>query len=332
MKSKKVLKAIAGGKIVLYKNKLEVRLEKETVWLNLNQIASLFGRDKSVISRHLHNIYKSKELKRSSTVAFFATVQNEGGRIIERDIEYYNLDAIISVGYRVNSKRGTEFRIWATNILKKHLVDGYTINEKRLKLAEHKYLELKKSLKLLDNIVTLENISDETKGLIKVITEYSKALDILDDYDNQRLKIPKGTCELRYKITYEEAKTVIEEMKKNFNLSPLFGLEKDKSFCSSLGAIYQTFDGKDVYPTVEEKAAHLLYFVVKNHSFVDGNKRIAAALFVYFLQKNGLLYRKDGTSRIDSISLVALTLMIAISKPAEKDIMIKVILNLLVGT
>lgn len=317
------------GQIVLYKNRLEVRLDKDTVWLTLNQMAELFGRDKSVISRHLHNIYKTKELKRSSTVAFFATVQNEGGRLVERKIEYFNLDAIISVGYRVNSKRGTQFRIWATNVLRRHLIDGYTINEKRLKAAQYKYQELQKSLKLLSNVIQLETISSETKGIIQVITEYSRALDILDDYDHKRLSVPKGTQKAKFKLTYEEAKKIIEIMKQKFKDSALFGQEKDESLKSSLGAIYQSFGKKDLYPTVEEKATHLLYFITKNHSFVDGNKRIAATLFIYFLQKNGILYRKDGSKRIDDNALVALTLMIAASRPEEKDVMVKVILNLL---
>lgn len=328
-KNKKNLKEISKGRIVLYKNKLEVRLEKETVWLSLNQMADLFGRDKSVISRHIHNIFKTKELQRNSTVAFFATVQNEGGRSIERTIEYFNLDSIISVGYRVNSKRGTQFRIWATNVLRKHLVNGYTINEKRLKSAENKYKELQKSLQLLGNVVALERVSDETKGLIQVITEYSRALDILDDYDHQRLSAPKGTKQAQFELTYTEARKIIEAVKQKFKSSSLVGQEKDESFKGSIGAIYQTFDGKDVYSTVEEKAAHLLYFVTKNHSFVDGNKRIAAALFVCFLQKNGILLRKDKTRIIDNNALIALTLMIAASKPSEKDTMVKVILNLL---
>jgi prophage maintenance system killer protein len=316
--------------VVIYKHKFEVRLEKETVWLSLNQMADLFDRDKSVVSRHLNNIFKSKELDRGSTVAFVATVQNEGGRSVERRIEYFNLDVIISVGYRVNSKRGTQFRIWATNVLKKHLVDGYTINEKRLRTSEHKYQQLKQSLKLLGNVVRLESISDEAKGLIEVITQYSHALDILDDFDHERLSVPKGTKHLKYELTYEKACKIIDAMREKFKSSPLVGKEKDKSFQGSLGAVYQTFDGQDVYPTVEEKAAHLLYFVTKNHSFVDGNKRIAAALFICFLESNGLLYRKDGAHRIDNNALVALTLMIAASKPSEKEIMIKVILNLLV--
>lgn len=317
------------GKVIVYKNKVEVRLSQETVWLNLNQIADLFKKDKSVISRHLRNIFKSGELNKKSTVAKNATVQDEGGRTVERNIEYFNLDVIISVGYRVNSKQGTQFRIWATNVLRKHLVDGYTINEKRLKVSEHKYKELQRSLKLLDNVIHLENVSDETKGLITVITEYSRALDILDDFDHQRLSEPKGTRKTKFKMTYKEAQKIIETMKQNFKDSVLFGQEKDNSFKGSIDSIYQTFDGNDVYQTIEGKAAHLLYFVTKNHSFVDGNKRIAAALFVCFLQKNGILLRKGGTKRIDDNALVALTLMIAVSQPREKESMITVILNLL---
>ena len=234
------------------------------------------------------------------------------------------------MGYRVKSKQGTQFRIWATNVLRKHLVNGYTINEKRLKVAEHKYQELQNSLKLLGNVISFESVSDETKGLITVISQYSRALDILDDYDNNHLPIPKGTKRLKYALAYEDARTIISEIRKKLKSSPFFGQEKDKSFQSSLETIYQTFGGKDVYPTVEEKSANLLYFIVKNHSFVDGNKRIAAILFISFLQKNNILLRKDGSRRIDENALVALTLMVASSKSSEKEIMIKVILNLLV--
>lgn len=314
------------GQIVLYKNRFEVRLEKETVWLDAHQIASLFDVNRPAIVKHINNIYKSGELNKKSTCSILEQVAADGKR---RKMNLYNLDMIISVGYRVNSKRATQFRIWATNVLKKHLVDGYTINEKRLKSTEYKYKELQKSLQLVSNIATLEEVSDETKGLIQVITEYSRALDILDDYDHQRLSIPAGTKHLKYTLNYEEAQKIINTMKEKFKSSSLVGQEKDKSFKSSIGAIYQTFDGKDIYPTVEEKAAHLLYFVTKNHSFLDGNKRIAASLFIYFLQKNGILLRKDGTRRIDNNALVALTLMIAASKPQEKDPMIKVVLNVL---
>ena len=215
-------------------------------------------------------------------------------------------------------------------MLKKHLVDGYTINEKRLIASEHKYQQLKQSLKLLSNVVHIDGVSDEAKGLIDVITQYSHALDILDDYDHERLSVPKGKKRSKFKLTYEKSYKIIDALRKKFKCSALVGREKDKSFQGSLGAIYQTFDGRDVYPTVEEKSAHLLYFVTKNHSFVDGNKRIAAALFICFLDRNGILYRKDRSQRIDNNALVALTLMIAVSKPQEKEMMIKIILNMLV--
>jgi len=317
------------GQVLLYKNKVEVKLDHKTVWLNLNQMADLFERDKSVISRHLNNIFKERELIKRSTVAKFATVQQEGSRRISRDIEYYNLDVIISVGYRVNSKRGTHFRIWATNVLRKHLVDGYTINEKRLAKDTAKYRELQSTVSLIKNVESLVDLSTEAKGIIRVISDYARALDILDDFDHQRLKVPKGTKYTKYTLTYKKAKVIIEAMKEKFNDSDLVGQEKDNSFKSSIGAIYQTFSGTDVYPAVQDKAAHLLYFVVKNHSFVDGNKRIAAVLFVCFLEKCGILHKKDGSKVIDDNALVGLTLMIASSRPKEKSMMIKVILNLL---
>ena len=314
---------ISKGQVIVYKNNVEVRLEHETVWLTQKQMAELFDTERSVITKHLRNIFESKELEEKSNVQKMHIAHSD------KPVAFYNLDAIISVGYRVNSKQGTQFRIWATNVLRKHLVDGYTINEKRLKAAAHKYQELQKTLKLLDNVVRLESVSDEAKGLIQIITEYSRALDILDDFDHERLSVPKGTVQTKYEITYEEAKIIIANIRKKFSGSTLVGQEKDASFKSSIGSVYQTFDGQDVYPTVEEKAAHLLYFVTKNHSFIDGNKRIAAALFVCFLQKNGILLRNDGTKLIDDNALVALTLMIAVSKPQEKESMIKVILNLL---
>jgi prophage maintenance system killer protein len=314
------------GQIILYKKYVEVRLEKETVWLTQRDMSGLFHTERSVITKHIRNILNTKELEKSSVCANFAHTA-EDGKVYQ--IQFYNLDMIISVGYRVNSKEGTQFRIWATSVLRKHLIDGYTINEKRLKTAEHKYHELQKSLKLFGNVLQLENVSDDAKGLIGVITEYSRALDILDDYDHQKLSIPKGSKPKKFTFTYEQARDIIESMKRKFKDSDLVGQEKDQSFQSSIGAIYQTFGGADLYPTVEEKAAHLLYFVTKNHSFVDGNKRIAAALFICFLKKAGILLRQDGSYRIDNNALVALTLMIATSKPSEKDVMMKVILNLL---
>ncbi|MCF7897736.1 MAG: virulence RhuM family protein [Candidatus Omnitrophica bacterium] len=325
MKNKKIKK----GKVIVYRNKVEVRLEKETVWLTLNQISYLFKRDKSVISRHLRNIFKEKELTKKSTVAKFATVQKEGERQIVRDIEHYNLDMIISVGYRVNSKRGTQFRIWATNVLRKHLVNGYTLNQQCLVKDATKYKELQKAIELISNVESLSDLSPDAKGIIRVISDYRRALDILDDFDHQNLSTPKGTKKTKYKLTYKKARKIIDTLRKKFKDSDLVGQEKDQSFKSSIGAIYQTFGKKELYPTLEEKAAYLLYFVVKNHSFVDGNKRIAAALFICFLDENGFLYKKDGTRTIDENALVGLTLMIASSNPKEKDKMIRVTLNLL---
>lgn len=317
---------INKGKVVLYKNRLEVHLDRDTVWLSLNQLGELFGRDKSVVSRHLHNIFKTRELNRDSVVAFFATTAADG-KVYQ--VEHFNLDAIISVGYRVNSKQGTQFRIWATHVLRKHLVDGYTLNEKRLKRVEAKYQELQKAVSLVGNVAVVEGLSQETRGIAQVIAEYSRALDILDDFDHGCLSKPSGTKKSVFELTYEQARRIIETMRKQFKDSALMGQEKDEGFKSSIRTIYQTFGGKDLYPTVQEKAAHLLYFVTKNHSFVDGNKRIAAALFVCFLQKNNILHHRDGSKRIDDNALVALTLMIAASRPSEKEVMIRVILNLI---
>ena len=302
---------------------VEVKLENETIWLNLNQIATLFERDKSVISRHFKNIFNEEELDINSTVAKNATVQNESGRLVTREIEYYNLDAIISVGYRVNSKRGTQFRIWATKILKENLVNGFTINQKRLD-------ELKQSIKLIKNTISSNTISDkEAKEIIDVLSDYALGLDVLDGYDHQNLEISGLNFETNYLINYNEAKVAIEELRIKFGGSTLFGNEKDGSFKSSISTINQTFDGLDLYPSLEEKASNLLYFVIKNHSFSDGNKRIAAWIFVWYLNKNKYLYNSQGNKRIENNALVALTLMIAQSKPEEKEIIIKVIINLI---
>lgn len=314
------------GAVVVYKNRIEVRLERETVWLRQEQIAELFGTQRPAITKHIANIFKTGELKEKSVSSILEHTAADGKQY---KTKFYNLDVVISVGYRVNSTKATQFRIWATQVLKNHLIDGYTLNEKRLKTAENKYRELRDSLKLLGNVISLEGVSHETKGVIKVITDYSKALEILDDFDHHRLAKPKGTRRSRFKLTYEAAGEIIAEMKRKFKDSDLVGKEKDKGLPGSLGALYQTFDGKELYPTVEEKAAHLLYFVTKNHSFVDGNKRIAALLFIYFLDKNGLLYKRKGIKRLDDNALVALTLMIAASRPQEKDTMVRVILNLL---
>ncbi len=312
-----------GGAVILYKNRLEVRLGKDTVWLTQQQLSELFETERSVITKHIRNIFTGEELEEKSSVQKMHIANSD------KPVAFYNLDMIISVGYRVNSKRGTQFRIWATQVLRKHLIDGYTLNEKRLQTVQTKYLELQKAITLIGNVTAVEGLAPEAAGIAQVIAEYSRALDILDDFDHERLSKPKGTKQARFELTYDEARKIIEAMKKKFHDSALVGREKDSGFKSSIGAVYQTFGGKDVYPTVEEKAAHLLYFVTKNHTFVDGNKRIAAALFVCFLQKNGTLLRRDGSRRLDDNALVALTLMIAASKPSEKEAMVKVILNLL---
>ncbi len=312
--------------IALYKGRLEVRLEKDTAWLTQEQMASLFGTQRPAMTKHLSNIFKSKELEEASVCSILEHTA-EDGKVYKT--KFYNLDAIISVGYRVNSTKATQFRIWATSVLKKHLVDGYTINEKRLKTDQIRYRELQKAVALVGNILQIKELSAETRGIAKVIAEYARALDLLDDFDHERLPVPKGMQHGKYRLTYEKARKIIESLKRKFGGSALMGREKDHGFKSSINTIYQTFGKKELYSTVQEKAAHLLYFVTKNHSFVDGNKRIAAAIFICFLEENGLLTRNDGTKRIDETALVALTLMIAASRPSEKDSMIKVILNLL---
>lgn len=323
------------GEILIYKTidgetQLDVKLEEETVWLTLNQISLLLLKDKSVISRHISNIFKEKELDSFSTVAKIATVQIEGKREIERVLEYYNLDVIISVGYRVKSKRGTQFRIWANRILKDYLVKGYSLNEKRLKEQSEKIKELETTLEIFSNVAENYKLEkDEFSGILKVVSDYTRALDLLDDYDHQKLKIDGTSIAGKFKIEYSSAKKVIKKLKERFGGSDLFGKEKDQSFKSTVNVIYQTFGKKELYPSLEDKAAHLLYFTIKNHSFVDGNKRIAAAIFLWFLEMNNYLYGKDRRKRIADNALVALCLLIAESNPKEKDTIVKVVINLI---
>ena len=307
---------------------LDVKLENETVWLSQSQMALLFDTDRTSILRHINNVYKTGELKKESTCAKIAQVRKEGKRSITRQIPFYNLDMIISVGYRVNSIRGTQFRIWANRVLKDYVVKGYAINDKIR--IEH-YNELKDVVRLLANTVhSQEKLTDEqSTGLLSVVTDYVYALDTLDRYDYQQLTIENTTKEERFHATYENAMEAILSLKEKFGESNLFANEKDNSFKSSIGQIYQTFGGVELYPSVEEKAAMLLYLVTKNHSFSDGNKRIAAMLFLWFMERNGILYRTDGSKRIADNTLVALTLMIAESRTEEKDIMVKVVVNLI---
>lgn len=307
---------------------LKVKLENDTVWLTQSQMAELFGVDRTSIVRHIRNIYKSEELDQNSTCAKNAQVRTEGHRSILREIPYYNLDMIISVGYRVNSKNATSFRRWATSVLKQYLIKGYVINQ-QIKLD--RYNELKDVVRLMSRTVGLQEkvTSEEYGGLFNVISDYVYALDTLDHYDYQSLSIQKTTKEEPFRATYDNAMEAINALKEKFGGSQWFANEKDDSFKSSIGQIYQTFGGEDLYPSVEEKAAMLLYLVVKNHSFSDGNKRIAAMLFLWFLNNNHVLYAEDGHKRIADNTLVALTLMIAESRTEEKDVMVKVVVNLI---
>ncbi len=309
------------------KTSIEVKLDNETVWLNQKQISQLFQKDKSVISRHIKNIFSEKELVASAVVAKFATTASDG-KIYQ--VDFYNLDVIISVGYRIKSKRGTQFRIWANQIIKDYLIKGYAVNQQRLEKQVEQFNELQETIKILGNTMQRKELSyDESKGLLQIISDYSYALEILDQYDYQTLKVENTSGKEIYRLSYEEAIQQIKLVKKTFGNSDLFGNEKDESFKSSIATIFQMFDGKDLYPSIEEKAANLLYFIVKNHSFTDGNKRIAAFMFLFFLEKNDLLFSKTGKKRIEDNALVALTLMIAISKPEERETMVKVIVNLI---
>ena len=320
------------GEIAIYQTKdkkvrLEVKLEQETVWVTQKQIAQLFGTQRPAITKHLHNIFKSKELREDSVCSILEHTARDG-KIYST--KYYNLDAIISVGYRVNSVRATQFRIWATNVLKKHVIDGYTLNEEQLKQHAHKLQTLQHAIKLIGIIKGHKKLEyKEAMGLLEVISDYNYALGLLDDYDYKRLKISRTSKEEKFILSYEAAMKVIKELGKKFGSSDLFGVMRDHSFKSSIASIYQTFGSKDLYPSVEEKAANLLYFIVKNHSFVDGNKRIAASIFLWFLEKNSLLYKEDGSKRIADNALVALTLMTAESDSGERDVIVTLIVNLI---
>jgi prophage maintenance system killer protein len=301
---------------------LNVKLENDTVWLTQSQMAKLFGKDQSVIARHISNAFKEKEVTEESNMQILHNTQYKF-----RPTKIYNLDVIISVGYRVKSRQGVAFRRWASAILKQYLIKGYAVNQKRL---DH-YDDLKSVVSLMSRAITLQQevTTGEYEGLFSVISDYVYALDTLDRYDYQSLGISQTTRQEPFHATYENAMEAINALKQKFGGSRWFANEKDDSFKSSIGQIYQTFGGEDLYPSVEEKAAMLLYLVVKNHSFSDGNKRIAAMLFLWFMERNGILYGEDGHKRIADNSLVALTLMIAESRTEEKDVMVKVVVNLI---
>ena len=320
-----------NDKIIIYqsedgKTQLDVTLEHETVWLTQKQIAELFGTKRPAITKHLKNIYASEELTEESTCSILEHMGNDGRQ--SYNTKYYNLDAILSVGYRVNSKNATRFRQWASSVLKQYLVKGYAINEN---IRKHQIAELRQLIQVLGRAIQQQpaKTTDESNALFDVVVDYTYALDTLDNYDYQRLHIAKTTKEEPFHATYENAMHEIDMLRQKFGGSVLFGNEKDDSFKSSIGQIYQTFDGTELYPSVEEKAAMLLYLVTKNHSFSDGNKRIAATLFLWFMNNNAILYHPDGTKRIADNTLVALTLMIAESKTEEKDVMVKVVVNLI---
>ena len=315
------------NEIILFENqdiKLEVNMKDETVWLSLEQMTKLFGRDRTVITRHVNNIFKDEELDKSEVCAKFAHTTQHGAlsdKTQTREIEYYNLDMIISVGYRVKSKNGITFRKWATSVLKDYMIKGYAVNQKRLE-----YLE--KTVKLIDIAGRIETKlkGTEAQGIINVINNYRNALDLLDDYDHKTLTKPNGIKDDK-KISYEDCMNVINKLKFN-NDSDLFALERNQGLKAIIGNIYQSFDGKDLYPTVEEKASNFLYLITKNHTFIDGNKRIAATLFIYFLEFYNILY-VDNKQIIDNNTLVAITLLIAESNPKEKNILIDLIMNFL---
>lgn len=323
------------NKIEIYKDKgknveVEVRFEDDSVWLNQNQMSALFNQSKQNISLHIANIYKEKELSGTSTVKESLTVQKEGKRKVKRKVTNYNLDVIISVGYRVRSKRGVQFRQWATKRLKELLIEGYSINQKKLERQNEKIIELKNTIDIISRIHKRNYLEvDEAKGLIEVIAQYTFALDTLDEYDHQKLKIDNLSGRKVIKITYVECMNIVSQLRKKFKSYGLFGIEKDESFKSSIQTIFQSFDKKELYPSIEEKSAMLLYLIIKNHSFIDGNKRIAASIFLWFLSLNNFLNTDSGEKKITDNELVAICLMVASSNPKEKDIIIKVIMKLL---
>lgn len=317
------------GEILIYQMEdgtasIDVKLENETVWLTQMQIAILFGVNRPAVTKHLKNIFECGELEYDSVCSILEQTAADGKTY---RTAFYNLDAVLSVGYRTNSKNAVAFRRWASHVLKEYLVKGYAV---RQQLMESRYLELKQLVQVLGRTVRSEALSDDqTRSILDVVVDYSYGLDTLDSFDYQNLSVSHTTNEEKFRVTFALAMDVIAALRNKFGASDLFGLPKDQSFASSIGQIYQTWDGKDLYPSVEEKAAMLLYLVVKNHSFIDGNKRIAATLFLWFLENNGILYHRDGTKRIADNALVALTLLIAESKTDEMDLMVKVVVNLI---
>jgi len=337
---KKQISITSHGEVVIYKvdnkNQLNIEIKENTIWLTPEQIAFLFGTQRPAIIKHLINIYKEGELAKSSTSSKMEQVQKEGSRVVKRLIDIYNLDSIISVGYRINSQRATQFRIWATRVLRDHILKGFTINERRLKEQEQTKLnELQKAIRLLQNTTQNKKVSkSEALGLLQVITDYANSWVILHDYDEGKIQLKKSH-KASFVFDYLEAKENIEELKKRLiakkSAADIFGIERETGLKSILGNIQQSFGKKELYPSIEEKAAHLLYFIIKDHPFIDGNKRIAAFLFVLFLSKNNFLFDKNGERKINNNTLVAIALLIAESNPKEKDVMIKIVTNMIGG-
>lgn len=331
-------KEIKKGEIAIYNSKagpqLDVRLEKETLLLTQQQVSKLFDVQKAAISKHVKNIFASGELNKNATVSILETVQSEGGRKISRKIIYYNLDLVLSIGYRVNSQQATQFRIWATKTLKQHLIKGYTINEKRLLQAQNQFKELQETISFLREKSSHKLLAGQEKEILNLLASYSRTLSLLEKYDKEKLPTAKRG-KAKFVIDYSRAKEVIWEIKRKLKAkkeaSDLFGQENGDKLKAILGNIYQTFSKKELYPSLEEKAAHLLYFLIKDHPFVDGNKRIGSFLFVYYLDKNNYLHKKSGERKINDNALTALALLIAISDPKEKNKMVKIVTNLLAG-
>lgn len=321
------------GEIIIYTSEdgsisLDTKLENDTIWLTQKQMAELFGVKTPAINKHLNNIYNEGELDKNATVSILEIVQKEGNRDILRKITFYNLDAVISVGYRVNSSRATQFRIWATNTLREYLTKGYVINEKMLKAQQNKIQTLQSTVSLLTRSIQNQiSTVDEAQDVANILDNFAKGLDLLDDFDHKTLDTKGKSQKESVVISESEFLKVIDKMKSEF-ASDVFANPKDGSFASSVNQIYQTFGGNDCYPTLEEKAAMLLYLITKNHSFSDGNKRIAASCFLYFLNKNNMLYKND-LPIIDNGTLFALTLLIAESKPSEMEIMKQIVVSVL---
>jgi|CZCB01.1.fsa_nt_gi death-on-curing family protein len=328
------------GEIVIYKSKegpkLEVRLQEDTIWLTQKQIAELFGTQRPSITKHLNNIFKSGELEEKVVCSILEHTTQHGaikGKTQTKNVKFYNLDAIISVGYRVNSKLATQFRIWATKTLKEHLIKGYTVNEKRLLQTQDNLKNLQEAIDLLHEKLKHELLAGQEQEILSLLSNYAKTLALLEQYDKGELSLSKK-AKSKFILQYEDARQIIEKIKKELidkkEASDIFGIDNNNKLEGIIKTIYQTFDGKELYQSLEEKSAHLLYFIIKDHPFVDGNKRIASFLFIYFLEKNEYLYKPSGEKKINDNALTALALLIAISNPNEKDKLIKIITNLLV--